>query len=473
MADFTALIKAELDLSNITQQLKSIQSSQIKFSNIQIDGAEIRKQVQAAFDGIKIDVGTSGKNAQGVTKPFNELLQIAQKISKTEIKLKGLGDSGSASQLAHYSRELDGLWSKFKEVQSSMESGFTIGQSNQLNTVFSNVESELQALDAKFSDAKQKMADGIQFKLDTGQFTHAVDEVKSKFDTLQNAPAYVAKNMATLNSAFDVLQSKDTGIDAKIRAMQQYNAILPVVKSQIADVARAESDLTQKNAQILSNNITTWMNQNGKAADAFKDRLNELQTRLQNVKSPAELKQIATDFKLIQSEAKSLGMVVSNIGSAIGRSVKQMLGITTGAMALRKAVQIGKQMYEEVKAVDSAMVELKKVTDETAAAYNKFQSNVGKNAQKIGTTMSDLINSTADFGRLGYQLSEAEGLAQVANIYSVVGDEIDGIDEATKSLISTMQAFRGEMSATQTQEDFALNIVDKFNEVGKVCCPAA
>ena len=68
-------------------------------------------------------------------------------------------------------------------------------------------------------------------------------------------------------------------------------------------------------------------------------------------------------------------------------------------------------------------------------------------------------SSTADFARLGYDISDAEQLAEVANIYNVVGDEIEDIDAATQSIISTMTAFN-----IKTED--AIRIVDKFNAVG-------
>lgn len=123
-------------------------------------------------------------------------------------------------------------------------------------------------------------------------------------------------------------------------------------------------------------------------------------------------------------------------------------------------------MYQNVYNIDTQMTELVKVTNESSESYSKFLKNAGTSAKEIGTTMSDLISSTADFARLGYTFSDSQELAKVANIYSVVGDEIDSIDTASKSIISTMTAFSSQMDSTMSQGDFAMSIIDKFNEVG-------
>ena len=110
------------------------------------------------------------------------------------------------------------------------------------------------------------------------------------------------------------------------------------------------------------------------------------------------------------------------------------------------------------------MTELKKVTNESDASYAAFLDNAGSRAKELGTTIDGLVSSTADFARLGYDFKEAQGLAEVANIYAVVGDDIENVEQATESLISTLAAFKDEMNGLSDSE-FALSIVDKMNEV--------
>jgi TP901 family phage tail tape measure protein len=128
------------------------------------------------------------------------------------------------------------------------------------------------------------------------------------------------------------------------------------------------------------------------------------------------------------------------------------------------ATQALRSMFEQVKLIDSAMTELKKVTDETEESYNQFLTNAASRAKEIGTTIDGLVASTADFARLGYGFEDSQKLAEVANIYAVVGDEIDGVEGATQSLVSTMAAFKDEMNG-MSDSDFAMSIVDKMNEV--------
>jgi hypothetical protein len=95
---------------------------------------------------------------------------------------------------------------------------------------------------------------------------------------------------------------------------------------------------------------------------------------------------------------------------------------------------------------------------------DKAYDNLMTEYEELGTTLDGLISSTADFARLGYGFEDSQKLAEVANIYAVVGDEIEGVEDATQSLVSTMAAFKSEMNGV-SDSDFALSIVDKMNEV--------
>lgn len=118
---------------------------------------------------------------------------------------------------------------------------------------------------------------------------------------------------------------------------------------------------------------------------------------------------------------------------------------------LRKGVQY-------VREIDSALTELKKVTDETDTAYDKFLQSMSKTAGVVGSTVSDLTTMAAEWARLGYSIEEAGKLAESTAILLNVS-EFSNATEASEALISTMQAF-------QYTADESQHVVDVLNEVG-------
>ena len=181
----------------------------------------------------------------------------------------------------------------------------------------------------------------------------------------------------------------------------------------------------------------------GKALGDFDSRVG---------KSTATIRKISTVIKDAGEDTKSLTDRFSGLASKFGAWL-------TVSQAVMTAVRAVKDMVRNVVEIDSAMTELKKVTDETDTVYSKFLNNASIRAKAVGASLSDVVNATADFARLGYGIEEASNLADVAIIYKNIGDGIQDIATASESIISTMQAFGIEASN-------AMSIVDKFNEVG-------
>lgn len=173
----------------------------------------------------------------------------------------------------------------------------------------------------------------------------------------------------------------------------------------------------------------------------------------------AKLSSLSSNFTTNSNTIKNAGEATQTWSQRLGTLSAKFgtwFSITRVIMAAYRAVR---QMVSAVTELDTAMTELRKVTDETEATYNKFLEDAAVRAKKLGAALSDVVTASADFARLGYNIEEAEQLADAAIVYKNVGDGITDISDASESIIATMQAFGVEAKDVMT-------IVDKFNEVG-------
>ena len=114
-----------------------------------------------------------------------------------------------------------------------------------------------------------------------------------------------------------------------------------------------------------------------------------------------------------------------------------------------------------IRELDTALTEMRKVSDETVSSLKNFQQVSFDIAESVGATASQIQNSAADFMRLGYSLQEASDLAKDANIYANVGDM--EIDEATEHMISSIKAWSSEFNS---EVEASSAIIDRYNEIG-------
>lgn len=138
--------------------------------------------------------------------------------------------------------------------------------------------------------------------------------------------------------------------------------------------------------------------------------------------------------------------------TSIGAYLASMTSIYKVWNTLQQGVQY-------VREIDSALTELKKVTDETEESYDRFLQTASKTADKVGSTIKEIVSSTADWARLGYSMEDAASLAESTSVLLNVS-EFSSIDDATSALISTMQAF--DYAAKDS-----MHVVDVMNEIGK------
>lgn len=191
--------------------------------------------------------------------------------------------------------------------------------------------------------------------------------------------------------------------------------------------------------------------------DDAEKRINDLVNKKQTIKidTSGSVKNIDDITDSVKNAQKST--------SSFGDMFKKALGIGTYATLAAKSIRLigkaAKEALSNVKVLDKSMTELRKVTDETPQTYKKILSDASTTAKEIGTSINGLIDSTADFARLGYSIGDSQQLAKTANIYAQIGDGVSSVDAATKSIISTMAAFN--IGASDS-----IKIVDKFNEVG-------
>lgn len=84
----------------------------------------------------------------------------------------------------------------------------------------------------------------------------------------------------------------------------------------------------------------------------------------------------------------------------ITRKTKEIFTYFSGSSIIFKVFNELKKGVQYVRDIDLALTELKKVTDETEETYRKFLDTASKTAAKVGSTIKDVVSSTADWARL-------------------------------------------------------------------------
>ena len=206
-------------------------------------------------------------------------------------------------------------------------------------------------------------------------------------------------------------------------------------------------------------NANSKISSNMEAYAKFVDFFNNYGDKIKNKQfEQGNSNQMTKDWSELKKYIQDAGLETDKLSVKLRKLFGTNLASQFASQAINAMRQGLQQVYQNVVDIDSAMTELKKVTDETSGTYSKFLSEAGERAKNVGSTVSDIVNATADYARLGYSLDDAKTLADVSAVYYNVGDDLDSFSTATDNIVGTMKAFN-------LQADDAIGLVDKLNAV--------
>lgn len=343
--------------------------------------------------------------------------------------------------------------------------------------------SQNKAINKALDDEYKNRTEGIKkYKDEIENTIGALDNLANKTQFRNNSSnTYVQKQISEINTLkseyqklLEQLQSGNISPEQFVKLTgdltnlkSQFNQVQASAKQLQTDLtntsaletnaARVKALIAQLEAYKKANNKAMVSNKTSSNNITFAAEIDNMIEKLRQGADPALYRQIANNFRVIKSEIKAAGLEGGTFFENLWANAKKFgswMGITASITRLSMYMR---QMFTNVVEIDKAMISLQKVTDETASTYEKFLTNTTKRAKELGTTVTDLVNATAEFAKLGHSLEDASVLGEVASIYANVG-ELD-IEQASNSLVSTMAAFNIEAKD-------AIGIVDIFNKVG-------
>lgn len=392
-------------------------------------------------------------------------------------------NDSSEKNLEALQKGVGNLNTKYVELTASVQRAEQV--ISQLYGITDSNKSQNAAINSELSsDSLTKMDAYIKRITSKGNSKGALDseKVKPSLDLLNNVRQAMSDALSTPEGAqnaykiFDMLAESAKEAKINITSLDDVLEVCSNIANKAADSAKAFNDKLKSDRDIQSwsksmnntfytaqrylENNTKIMSDSGKYAE-FMEFLNKYQNLIQNKQFTQEnANKMSSDWAHLKRSIQEAGLETDKFGDKL----QKLFGVNIAsqfANDIINRVQAGlRQVYQNVVDIDSAMTELKKVTDETASTYDQFLSDAGNRAKNLGVSISDVVNATADFARLGYNLEDATQVSDSAVMFKQVGDGVQSMDDATSDIISAMKAFNIEA-------DKSLTITDRYNEVGR------
>ena len=395
MSDFRIRVQAELDAKNLTSQINALKNNKYKIP-VELDIKN--KDIQKALSGLtgksnKIKIDTDTSGIQRAKKDIAGLKASASQLSKLKFKI----DTG-------------GLTAELSKIE------------NQIN---------------RFS--QQSMTDGQKAQ---------VEKITTSYRQLQQVI-----NEISAKSKSGTLNTDD---------INKYNAALKTTQNQIKVLSSELSGMASATDRIkLTSQMQSWLNNNTKAT---KEARAEIERYIQEINSlgssltKGQLNGYSKNFSKINTQMVAMGKTGKSAFDDFKRAFGQIAQFA-GAYGIIQNVmwQVPRQMIQAVRDINAAQIELRKVTDASESQLTAYWDEAAASAQKYGAAINEVINSTADWQRLGYSFDESKKLSDATTLMQRIGDNMTQ-ESSSQGLISTLQGF-------QLEADEVSRVVDEVNEV--------
>ncbi len=257
-----------------------------------------------------------------------------------------------------------------------------------------------------------------------------------------------SKTINELNKQIKTMENKISSLEIKVKMPSSANKGFGDLNTQLRKL--------QINMSEFQNNILSTSNSFDTTTTRYTNNAGKILT---------------VQEKIIAGE-KRYKLSLKEVGNAVETNAKQAdkwkyswskafqsfttyMSVTT---VFYQTVNTIKDMIQEVTELDSALVELQKVTDLEGASLQKFTQDAYDAAEAVAKTGTEMVQAATEFAKAGYDKSQILQLGELALMYTNIADEEVSAAESAEFMIAQMKAFNIEA------ED-AIHIIDAVNEV--------
>ena len=391
----------------------------------------------------------------------------------------GLDIANTTQQI---SQELDGILKSIGEKRIKLNAKI---DNIDLGNASSQIKNVTDRINQEFNKSSQSVKQSFQ------NSTKSVNDFARKVEEVQNALASnkIEATLAGVNSKFNQLsatgheklsqiqtdldklnslqRTMSTSSDSKVlvSSYNEYSQVLARVKNNLSLVSVETKSLAQEQntlarSMTLSSKMDSWMNQNAKAVERYGAQIRALQSSLNNNKNAATLTNVSAEFSKIQAQAKAAGLTTNQFAQSLKNTALQAAGLGSALAVINKITSLIKDAINTVIELDTALVDLQKTTSMSGSQMAQFYKDANVAAKELGVTTKDIIQSAADWSRMGYSdKTSSEMMARLSAQFAAISPGAD-INQATTGLLSTMKAYGIEV------EDVLDGIMSKINIVG-------
>jgi DNA-binding ferritin-like protein (Dps family) len=115
---------------------------------------------------------------------------------------------------------------------------------------------------------------------------------------------------------------------------------------------------------------------------------------------PKEFEDVTKEIAKVKIQISDAGKQTDSLISRIGKAMKSRLAQQVSMyLSLQDFIRYGREMFDTVRNLDTALIDLRKTTTMTSNDLEKFYIDANESAKQYGVTTEEIIRQAADWSR--------------------------------------------------------------------------
>ena len=437
---------------NIANEIKSL------ISDMQIGGKTASEYANDLLKIFNIEVGSN--------YAVEQQNKLQSELKETELQAEKTAQAVNESSSTTPEKDSKDAFPD-KDVSASVEAA-TNSIKEENNVLEQNTQKVKENTQAKEQNVNVNL-NKYDKRLDS--YNDKIDKYKTTIDRFNDggwtSSTYLENVQAVKNAVkeYETLLNELKGKDASlvtsedISKLDNYEKKIKDTIATVTNMSASEKGYNFVSGQKELDKIHKLLAENSKMSSEAKAKIRAYYAEIESGNPSMSLDKIHGEILKIYNAEVEAGRAGKTLWDTLKNSgFHQIAAQMAGMFGVYDVINVVRQGVNTVRELDEAMTEVHKVSNATETQYASFRDTISSTAKEIATTNKELLNSSADFLRLGYSLEQASDLAKNATLFVNVGDGVD-ITEATEDMITAMKAF-------DIQAKDSIKIVDDYNQIG-------
>ena len=353
---------------------------------------------------------------------------------------------------------------KTEQTRQAEEKRQQLAQSNAINKSLEQEYLQRQ----KISEQLSSKANKIQFSIDTGGYETRVRSLIAQTQQWTDEFGNAKINTTALTTALDNLGKASTTLSNK-NTLENQKALIAAEKELDAQIRMVTNSVKVMNSETMKSSAVDSLRQSyqefyDKNSAAHRQWGKQLKQNMLELAEGAEVskrrgEELKQELVQIQNAARQAGKLGKSGLQKLFEGFKSFGYWTSSTFIIMKLIQSIKSGIGTVKALDTALVDLKKTTTMTNSELEDFYYSSNKVAKQMGVTTEEIINQASAWSRLGYGSAEAATkMAKLSSQFALISPGMD-VDKATSGLVSIMKAYDISVDDVLEKIESKVNII--------------